>query len=55
MVNPVTSETRPECNSEEAEAEGDAAKATTVVTVERRREKRRFSALQVSSQCHSSF
>ena len=47
----VTSETRPECKREEAEAEGDAAKGTTVFTGERRGEKRRFSALQVSRQC----
>ena len=43
-----TSETRPECNREELEAEGDAAKGTTVI---RRGENRRFSALQVSRQC----
>jgi len=55
VVNPVTSETRPECNREDAEPEGDAARGKTVVTGERRGEKRRFSALQVSRQRHSSF
>jgi hypothetical protein len=51
LVNSVTSETRPECNREEAGAEGDAAKDTTVNTGERRGEKGRFSALQISRQC----
>ena len=53
MVKSVTSETRPACNTEEgeAEAERDAEKGTTVITGERRGEKRRFSALQVSRQC----
>jgi hypothetical protein len=50
VVNSVTSETRPEYNREE-EAEGDAAKGTTVITGDRRGEKRRFSALQASRQC----
>jgi len=46
LVDSVTSETRPECNREESEAEGDAAKAATVITGDRREEKR-FSALQI--------
>jgi hypothetical protein len=49
-VNSVTSETRPECNRKEAEAEVDAAKGTTIITGDRCG-KKRFSALQVSRQC----
>jgi hypothetical protein len=53
LVKSVTSEIRAECNREEkeAEAERDAAKGTTIITGERRGEKSRFSALQVSRQC----
>ena len=50
-VNSVTSETMPEYNREEAEVEVDAAKGRTIIAGERRGEKRRFSALQVSRQC----